>query len=207
MNRPEFDNLTKLYTESYLEGCVDQELLRSQRYGRPLSMLVLGVELPEEQKRDMHYRVLKQLGGFIKMYTRSIDVGGRTKDRVMVMLPETPIDGALVVATKIKSQIENHIFVHPDTEDKFSIVLSYKIVAYPDHGPDRKALMEYLHKFAPDCPETVEEVVSGVAQPSAGTPAVAKEAVEAEPAPEVNESAKQSPPSARDKHKKHKKGR
>lgn len=162
MNRPEFDNLTKLYTEVHLNSCIDQELLRAQRYERPLCLLYLFVEVPEDYRRDMHYRVLKQLGGFVKMYTRSIDVGGRTKEGVTVLLPETAIDGALVVAGKIKEQIENHIFVHPDLDEKFTVKLYYKITAYPHHGQDRKSLNDFLNKFATSNPTSVKEVIEGV---------------------------------------------
>ena len=164
MNRPEFDNLTKLYTEAHLNSCIDQELLRARRYERPLCLLYLSVEVPEEYRRDMHYRVLKQLGGFVKMYTRSIDVGGRTKEGVTVLLPETPIDGSIVVAGKIKTQLENHVFIHPDLDEKFTVKLAYKITAYPQHGQERKDLTEFLNKYAPSNSTDVNEIIAGVSE-------------------------------------------
>ena len=154
----ELDNLTKLYTERYLYSSIDQEILRAQRYGRPMSILFLAVDVPEEHRQDMHYRVLKQLGLVVKMFTRNIDIGGRTKEGVTVMLPETPIEGALVVAKKIKEQIENYVFKNLELEKEFKIKLIYKIVAYPEHGQDRNDLLIYLNKVARECPTEFEQV-------------------------------------------------
>ncbi len=152
------DNLTKLYNEKYLAHQLDQEILRAQRYGRPVTVILFTVVVPEQYRRDMHYRVLKQLGALIKKYTRNIDTGGRLKEGVAVMLPETPPDGALVVALKIREQMENYKFTHPDLHEEFYTKLIYKVAAYPEHGQDRKDIMLYLNKTAVECPTEISQI-------------------------------------------------
>jgi diguanylate cyclase (GGDEF)-like protein len=146
MDIMEIDKLTKLYTEKYLKVGLEQEILRAKRYGRELSLLLLGVELPQKVKQDMQYRVLKQIGSLVKKYTRNIDIGVRYADSVLVILPETPYEGALVAGEKVKEQIEKHIFVHHDSGFEFNVRISVRIAVYPHHGNDRQSLLEHLKK-------------------------------------------------------------
>jgi len=142
----EVDKLTKLYTEKYLKVGLEQEILRAKRYGREVSLLLLAVELPQKVKQDMQYRVLKQIGSLVKKYTRNIDIGVRYADSVLVILPETPFEGARVAGEKVKEQIEKHIFVHHDSGFEFNVKISVRIAVYPHHGNDRQSLLEYLKK-------------------------------------------------------------
>ncbi|MDQ7822751.1 MAG: diguanylate cyclase [Candidatus Eremiobacteraeota bacterium] len=144
MDKVEVDKLTKLYNEQYLKVGLEQELLRAKRFGRELSLLLLAAEIPAKVKQDMQYRVLKQLGNFVKMYTRSIDVGVRYGDCVLVILPETPLEGARRAGEKVKEQIEKHIFVHHDSGYEFNVKVTVKIAVYPHNGGDRAELLEFL---------------------------------------------------------------
>lgn len=149
MDKFEVDRLTKLYSEKYLKVGLDNEVDRAKRFSRELSLLLLSVELPQKLKQDMQYRVLKQLGGFIKMYTRKIDIGVRYSDSVLVILPETPLEGAKTAGVKIKEQLEKHIFIHTNEqgeEHKFNVAVSIRIAVYPHNGSDRLTLLDYLKK-------------------------------------------------------------
>lgn len=146
MDNIEVDKLTKLYTEKYLKVGLEQEILRAKRFGREVSLLLLSVDLPQKIRQDMQYRVLKQLGSFVKMYTRSIDVGVRYSDSVLVILPETPMEGARRAGEKIKEQIEKHIFVHHDTGLEFNVKVNIRLAVYPQHGTDRQTLLDHLKK-------------------------------------------------------------
>ena len=140
------DKLTNLYNEKYLKIALEQEVLRTKRFEREFSLLQLSLIFPEKVKQDMLYRVLKQVGSFIKMYTRSIDIGVRYGDNVLVILPETPFDGAQRAGDKIKEQIEKHIFIHQDKAGRFefNVTVEVKIATYPKDGNDRKSLMDFL---------------------------------------------------------------
>ena len=157
MDSVEIDKLTKLYNEKYLKAGLEQELLRAKRFGREVSLLLLNPEIPTKIKQDMQYRVLKQLGSFVKMYTRSIDVGVRYSDSVLVILPETPLEGAKRAGSKVKEQIEKHIFVHHDTGLEFNVKVNIRIAVYPHHGPDRQTLLEHLKKDESEYTPSAEE--------------------------------------------------
>lgn len=146
MDKVEVDKLTKLYSEKSVKGFLEQELLRAKRFSRELSLLYLSVEIPQKIKQDMQYRVLKQLGSFVKKYTRTIDIGCRFGDSVMVILPETPASGAKVAGEKIKDQIEKHIFIHHDTGYEFNVKVNLRIAVFPKDGNDRQTLLDHLRK-------------------------------------------------------------
>lgn len=178
MDGVEVDKLTKLYNEKYLKVGLEQELLRAKRFGREVSLLLLIPEIPTKIKQDMQYRVLKQLGSFVKMYTRSIDVGVRYSDSVLVILPETPVTGARRAGEKVKEQIEKHIFVHHDTGLEFNVKVNIRIAVYPQNGADRQTLLEYLKKDDSEFYPTGEFQDKDDAQPTAEAPLEA--AVESE---------------------------
>jgi diguanylate cyclase (GGDEF)-like protein len=146
LDKVEIDKLTKLYTEQYLKVGLENEILRAKRYGREVSLLLISVELPQKVKQDMLYRVLKQIGSLIKKHTRNIDVGVRYADSVLVILPETPLDGARRAGEKVKEQIEKHIFVHHDSGFEFNVRTHLRLAVYPHDGSDRQSLLDYLKK-------------------------------------------------------------
>jgi diguanylate cyclase (GGDEF)-like protein len=104
-----FDQLTGAYNRGYLDRQLSKEIQRSWRYGHPLS-IVMG-DLDHFKAVNDHYghqagdQVLKE---FVTRVNRSIRfendwVARYGGEEFVIVLPETPPAGCLIVAERIRS--------------------------------------------------------------------------------------------------------
>jgi diguanylate cyclase (GGDEF)-like protein len=102
---------TGLYNLRHFEAALGQELGRAGRFDRPIALLMLDVdhlrELNTAQGHMAGDRALLSVAGALKRATRDYDVAARFGgDEFCVLLPETDLDGALVVAERIRARVE-----------------------------------------------------------------------------------------------------
>jgi diguanylate cyclase (GGDEF)-like protein len=93
--------------ETLLERLTVHEMTRARRYERPLTLLLVGVEgwstICAERGRRSAHELLGTLAIRIRRLLRDVDAIGLHGDgRLAILLPETPLDGALVVAGRIE---------------------------------------------------------------------------------------------------------
>ena len=110
------DDLSGLFNHRYLEVALDRELKRAERYASHLA--VLFMDLDSFKKVNDTYghlvgsRVLREVGDLLKISTREVDVviryGG---DEYTIILVETGAETAGIVAERIRSQVESHVFM------------------------------------------------------------------------------------------------
>jgi len=107
-----FDPLTGLYNEEYFLLRLKEELLRAKRYQRVLSALLLeiekGEELAETYSLKEEERFIKLIAENLANRLRRVDVVVKLKNpyRFGIILPETPLSGAMVVARKLLQILE-----------------------------------------------------------------------------------------------------
>lgn len=98
-----------LYSVAQIQHLLRIEFARAQRYGYPLACMLLAVD-QLDTLRDVHgyefkEQVLERLVDLLKRATRSSDFIGRTAaDRLVLLLPHTPPQGARALAARL---IEN----------------------------------------------------------------------------------------------------
>jgi diguanylate cyclase (GGDEF)-like protein len=102
---------TGLYNMRHFTAVLTQELERAKRFERPLAVLMIDVDhLRAVNTAHGHLagdRVLKDIADALGRATREYDVAARFGgDEFCVLLPETELDGALVVAERIRSLVE-----------------------------------------------------------------------------------------------------
>ena len=102
---------TGLYNMRHFTAVVSQELERAKRFGRPLSVLMVDVDhLRAVNTAHGHLagdQALKNVAEAIGKATREYDIGARFGgDEFCVLLPETDLAGALVVADRIRAFVE-----------------------------------------------------------------------------------------------------
>jgi diguanylate cyclase (GGDEF)-like protein len=102
---------TGLYNMRHFTSVVSQELERGRRFGRPLALLMVDVDhLRDVNTAHGHVagdRALKSVATALLRATREYDVAARFGgDEFCILLPETELEGALVVAERVRALVE-----------------------------------------------------------------------------------------------------
>jgi diguanylate cyclase (GGDEF)-like protein len=105
------DELTGLYNYRYLRAILDQEVSRSLRYGRPLSLAMLDLDffkrINDTQGHSVGNEVLARVAGILAKAMRKTDAvcryGG---DEFAIVFPETNKDRARSVLSRVLERIK-----------------------------------------------------------------------------------------------------
>ncbi len=105
------DPLTDMYNFRHFSKTLDQEIHRLRRHGRPLCLLLIDVDDFKTYNDTYGHlsgdALLQNLSRVFKENTRQIDIACRyAGDEFVVILPETNVAQAKIVAQKIKRKVE-----------------------------------------------------------------------------------------------------
>jgi len=133
----ETDGLTGLYNHRFLQNRLNQELARSQRYKRPLSVLLFDIDHFKNVNDTYGHRtgdaVLMELAKVVSGKLRNLDVLARYGgEEFMAILPETPKPGAMELAERLRETIQDHLFPR-DEGDPIHITVSIGVGSFPEH--------------------------------------------------------------------------
>jgi diguanylate cyclase (GGDEF)-like protein len=140
------DDLTKLFNSRYLNVYIGREIKRCKRHGIPLSIIFLDLD-GFKSVNDQHghlagSRTLTEVGGILAEAVRESDILARYGgDEFVVVLPETPPGGALVIAERIRRAIASHPFLQEEGLEA-RISASFGIASYPDHALTPEGLIQ-----------------------------------------------------------------
>ncbi len=159
------DALTKLYNSRYFFSEIKTEIKRNRRYSRDLSLLILDIDFFKEYNDNWGHiegdRVLMEIGKTIKSCMRSMDTAYRYGgEEFAIILPETGIDEACVVGTRIKDNINDLIF-EPEPGEKQSIKISIGATEIVD-GEDYKDFIKRADKALYKSKETGRDKLSSL---------------------------------------------
>jgi diguanylate cyclase (GGDEF)-like protein len=106
------DPLTGIYNRGYINERLPQEIRRAHRYGRDLTLVLCDID-HFKRVNDTHGHlagdvVLKSFGRLLAGSIREkVDWAGRYGgEEFLLVLPETHLDGALVLVERIRATIE-----------------------------------------------------------------------------------------------------
>jgi diguanylate cyclase (GGDEF)-like protein len=138
------DPLTGLFNSSQLYPMLEQEVQRTRRSERGFCLLMIDLDgLKAVNDTYGHHRgdeVLRALGGVIRGSIRNLDTAYRLHgDEFMVLLPETAIPGAFVVAEKVRIGAEEVGLAAGTVEILTSV--SIGLVSCPEDGTNADELM------------------------------------------------------------------
>ncbi len=107
------DPLTGISNRQALFMRLDEELARSGRYGRDLSIVLLDFDnfkrLNDTYGHAGGDQVLHDVAQLIRDHVRSVDIVGRYGgEELMIVLPETDADAAASIAEKLRRQVASH---------------------------------------------------------------------------------------------------
>jgi diguanylate cyclase (GGDEF)-like protein len=118
--RPAFPGPTHLppgvADEVLIERLTFHEMTRARRYERSMTLLLIGVEgwpaICAARGRQNAYELLGTLAVRIRRLLRDVDAIGPHGDGMLaILLPETPLDGAHVVASRIERVTQDELGV------------------------------------------------------------------------------------------------
>ncbi len=140
------DKLTALYEKQFFEELLLKEVVRSSRYARPFSLLLIEISYDYfikdmNLRTELGYRILKEVGCVVADLARDVDFGGRIDGEVLALaLPETTREGAAVVAERLRESMAERTFLgtsHPEPRVALNIGLS----SFPENGTTREELI------------------------------------------------------------------
>lgn len=144
------DPLTGLYNRREFERRMQEELLRSNRFTRLLSVLMLDIDHFKNVNDTYGHQtgdfVLKRLAGILTEQLRQTDTPARYGgEEFIILLPETGRDRAMLVAERIRRSIADSSIAAPSGEI-ISITLSIGAAVYPEHGDEEDSLISMADK-------------------------------------------------------------
>ncbi len=110
------DGLTELYTRRYFETRLQEEFTKVRRHGGVFSLLLADVDHFKQINDTCGYkegnRVLQEIAKILNhCIRREIDIPCRYNGKqFIILLPNTDVDGAYILADRIRRSCEQHLF-------------------------------------------------------------------------------------------------
>jgi diguanylate cyclase (GGDEF)-like protein len=133
--RASHDGLTGLYNHRTFYSLLNDEIVRTQRYKHPLSLLMLDIDR-FKRVNDTHGHqagdaILKGLSDLLGKQARATDrvcrYGG---EEITVILPETEAAAAMIIAERLRAAVERQSF-DIDGGKTVGITVSIGVATYP----------------------------------------------------------------------------
>lgn len=120
------DGLTGLYNRRHFEHNLEREFLRTKRYPSDLSLAIIDIDHFKNVNDTYGHQfgdfVLKEISDIIFDSFRKTDMiyryGG---EELAIILPETPLDGALIPLERLRIKISEHLFSYNNQEAHVTI--------------------------------------------------------------------------------------
>ncbi|MDR1726880.1 MAG: sensor domain-containing diguanylate cyclase [Acidobacteriota bacterium] len=138
------DDLTGLYNSRYLKKYLEIDVKRCLRYKKKVSLLFIDVD-GFKQVNDTYghltgSRVLAEMGKVFRQMIRETDIVARYGgDEFVIVLPETPLAGALTTAERIRKKVEEYDFAAWDARIRLTVSLG--VASYPRHALTAEGLI------------------------------------------------------------------
>ncbi|HPQ70168.1 MAG TPA: sensor domain-containing diguanylate cyclase [bacterium] len=136
------DELTKIFIRRYFNIKLDGEVKRVRRYGGQLSLAICDLDHFKSVNDTYGHQagdvVLYTIAQLIKNNCREIDVAARYGgEEFAVIMPETGIDGAKILAERVRTAVAGTKI----EEVPRQLTISIGIATFPDDADDVKSLI------------------------------------------------------------------
>jgi diguanylate cyclase (GGDEF)-like protein len=140
------DELTKLYNYRYLMRELQREINRTQRFGRPFSILMIDVDyFKNYNDLNGHLRgdvLLKKVAKILIHNTRKTDTVARYGgEEFLIILPGIPKAKAEIIAKKIQQLVEKEKFYNQQNQPGKNLTISIGVSTFPEDSKDLRTLI------------------------------------------------------------------
>lgn len=131
------DSLTGLFNRRFLDSTLGRELIRCQREGQPLALIVIDIDhfkkVNDNAGHPVGDEVLRRVAFLLSHESRASDVvcrhGG---EEFLLMLPNMPLSAALERAEHYRESLAGSTLLIEG--QRLRITLSAGVASYPEHG-------------------------------------------------------------------------
>lgn len=139
------DPLTGLFNRRYLEEMLERELFRVQRQRRPLSIIMLDLDLFKHINTAFGHEggdaLIQAVGDFLRSHFRREDIACRYGgEEFIVILPETSLETSVARAEQMRQGVQE-LQVEYRGRSLGPVTASLGVAAFPDHGAAGEALI------------------------------------------------------------------
>jgi diguanylate cyclase (GGDEF)-like protein len=141
------DGLTKLYNKRFFLGRLSEEILRAEKAHFPISLFIFDLDnfkhYNDSQGHQAGDEVLKITGQLLRETMRPDDIPARYGgEEFVVILPQTPKDGAVIAAERFREKVASHPYPHRESQPLKIVSLSGGVATFPDDGRSGSDLIE-----------------------------------------------------------------
>lgn len=143
------DHLMGIYNRRYLDRRLDEEIARVQRYGPPLSDLMIDIDhfklINDTYGHQVGDIVLANLGRQIEQTIRKSDLVARYGgEEIVVLAPNTMGPTAAMLAEKLRQNVESSVLVPPEkcNGQTVNVTGSIGVAEFGENTGNGRALLE-----------------------------------------------------------------
>ena len=139
------DGLTGLFNHRTFQGRFDEQLATARRYSRKLSFILTDIDhfksVNDTYGHPMGDQVLKGVARILKEQARDTDIVARYGgEEFAIIMPETDVKGAHIIAERIRERIEKEVF--QTDQGPLKVTLSLGIATFPDVAAEKHQLID-----------------------------------------------------------------
>jgi diguanylate cyclase (GGDEF)-like protein len=141
------DHLTGMYTRRYMDTKIASEIKRSRRFRHPLCIIMVDADhfknINDTYGHDAGDEVLRKIAEVLNNSIRvGVDVAGRMGgEEFTILLPETPLQGGMVVAERIRNAMEKQTVLYKGKQLKITLSLGLAGLAAEDQEISYRELL------------------------------------------------------------------
>jgi diguanylate cyclase (GGDEF)-like protein len=141
------DGKTGLFNHDHFRERFALELERADRQTHHLSLLMADIDNYKNYNDTyghlMGDRALTIIGATFRRIARATDIAARYGgEEFAVLLPDTDEEGAIIIAERIRQEVEEELFPGHDGQFDVKLTLSVGVASHPHDGGDIDSLIE-----------------------------------------------------------------